>query len=255
MQNKYDLKGKTALVTGGGQGIGRSIVLALAEAGANVIINYRSNVSLAEETAELAGQFGNKVWLWPYGLVKEEVKENYLSFVAEHKCPPDILVTNASYQIRKPWDQVTKEDFADQMNVNVRSTLFLIQGAVPYMKERGWGRILNIGSVQQKRPHQEMCIYAASKMALVNLVSNLATQLAPWGITINTLSPGAIATGRNEAVLANPDYRKSTESKIPLGYVGTPEDCAQLALLLCSESGRYITGADYSVDGGMGLLF
>lgn len=255
MQNRYDLTGKTALVTGGGQGIGKSIVLALAEAGANVIINYRNNVLLAEETAELARQFGNKVWLWPYDLVQEEVKENYLAFVAEHQCPVDILVTNASYQIRKPWDQVTREDFADQMNVNVRSTLFLIQGVVPYMKESGWGRILNIGSVQQKRPHQEMPIYAASKMALVNLVSNLAPQLAPYGITINTLSPGAIATGRNEAVLANPEYRKLTERKIPLGYVGTPEDCAQLALLLCSEPGRYITGADYYVDGGMGLLF
>jgi NAD(P)-dependent dehydrogenase (short-subunit alcohol dehydrogenase family) len=255
MQNKYDLTGKTALVTGGGQGIGKSIALALAEAGANVIINYRSNALLAEETAELAGQFGRKVWLWPYDLVQEKVRENYLAFVAEHQCPADILVTNASYQIRKPWDQVTKEDFGDQMNVNVRSSLFLIQAVVPYMKEKRWGRIVNIGSVQQKRPHQEMCIYAASKMALVNLVSNLAPQLAPWGITINTLSPGAIGTGRNEAVLANPEYRNLTESKIPLGYIGTPEDCAQLALLLCSESGRYITGADYYVDGGMGLLF
>lgn len=255
MGNKYDLTGKTALVTGGGQGIGRSIVLALAEAGANVIINYRSNTPLAEETAEWAEKYGNKVWLWPYDLAREEVRENYLAFVAEHQCPADILVANASYQIRKSWDEVTKEDFAQQMNVNVRATLFLIQGAVPYMKEKGWGRILNIGSVQQKRPHPEMCVYAASKMALTNLVSNLAPQLAPWGITVNTLAPGAIGTGRNEAVLANPEYRKATEKKIPLGYVGNPDDCAQLALLLCSEAGRYITGADYYVDGGMSLLF
>lgn len=255
MQNKYDLTGKTALVTGGGQGIGRSIVLALAEAGANVIINYRSNASLAEETAGLARQFGNRVWLWPYDLVQEEVKKDYLAFVSAHQCPVDILVTNASHQIRRSWDQVTREDFADQMNVNFRSSLFLMQAVFPYMKEKGWGRILNIGSVQQKRPHQEMCVYAASKMALVSLVSNLAPQVAPWGITINTLSPGAIATGRNEEVLANPEYLRLTENKIPLGYVGTPEDCAPLALLLCSEAGRYITGVDYYVDGGMGLLF
>lgn len=256
MQSKYNLSGKTALVTGSSQGIGRSIVLELAKAGADVIINYRSNTRLAEETSETARKFGSRVWLWPFDLAREDVLENYKNFIVENHCPSvDILVTNASHQIRKPWDQVTKEEFALQMNVNVRSTLFLIQGVVPFMKDKKWGRILNIGSVQEKRPHPDMCVYAASKGALSNLVINLASQLASWGITVNTLAPGAIGTARNETVLADPEYLKKTVQKIPLGYIGEPGDCAQMALLLCSEAGRYITGCNYFVDGGMSLSF
>jgi len=251
----FDLTGKTALVTGGGQGIGKAIVHALAENGANVIINYRSNQSLAEQTASEVAKYGKKVWLWRYDLESEHVLEAYQEFAKTNMCHADILVANASVQVRKKWEEIDNAEFAQQINVNLRSTLQLIQGAVPHMRQCGWGRILNIGSVQQVRPHSQMCIYAASKSALVNLVKNLAPQLAPSGITINNLAPGAIATGRNEDALADPEYKKAVEAKIPLGYIGQPEDCAALALLLCSDAGRYITGADYLVDGGMGLCF
>lgn len=100
-----------------------------------------------------------------------------------------------------------------------------------------------------------MCVYAATKAGLVNLVKNLAPRLAPMGITINNLAPGAIATARNKDALADAEYRKAVESNIPLGYVGEAEDCAGAALLLCSDAGRYITGADYFVDGGLSLRF
>ena len=100
-----------------------------------------------------------------------------------------------------------------------------------------------------------MCIYAASKSGLVNLVKNLAPRFAPFGITINNLAPGAIATARNVEALADEKYKKIVESNIPLGFVGNPDDCAGTALLLCSDAGRYITGADYFVDGGLSLRF
>ena len=255
IHQKFDLTGKTALVTGGGQGIGKAIILALAENGANVVINYRSNQPLAEQTASEAAQYGKKVWLWQFDLGSEHVLEAYQEFADTNGCHADILFANASVQIRKKWDEIDNLEFAQQINVNLRSTLQLIQGVVPHMRQNGWGRILSIGSVQQVRPHSQMCVYAASKSALVNLVKNLAPQLAPFGITVNNLAPGAIATGRNEEVLSDPEYKKAAESKIPLGYVWQPEDCAALALLLCSDAGRYITGADYLVDGGMGLCF
>ena len=251
----FDLTGKTALVTGGSQGIGKAIVLALAENGADVVINYRSNQSLAEQTACEAAQYGRKIWLWPFDLESEQVLEAYRDFAETNNCHADILVANASVQIRKKWDEITNVEFAQQININLRSTLQLIQGVVPHMRQCGWGRILNIGSVQQVRPHNQMCIYAASKSALVNLVKNLAPQLAPFGITVNNLAPGVIATGRNEDALSDPDYKKTIEAKIPSGYIGQPEDCAALALLLCSDAGRYITGVDYLVDGGMGLCY
>ncbi|MDD4515496.1 SDR family NAD(P)-dependent oxidoreductase [Massilibacteroides sp.] len=254
IHNLFDLSSKTALVTGGGQGIGKAIALALAEYGANIIINYRSNTALAEETAVQIRSLGVKCWLWPLDLAEDNITEKLNTFIITHDCPVDILVANASVQIRKQWDQITDEEFATQVNVNLRSTLNLIQTVVPYMKEKQWGKILNIGSVQQTRPHKDMCIYAASKAGLVNLVKNLSVQLAPFGINVNNLAPGVITTARNEEVLANPDYNKATMQKIPLGFAGKPTDCAGLALLLCSDAGKYITGGDFFVDGGMSLF-
>lgn len=251
----FDLSSKTALVTGGGQGIGKAIALALAEYGADIIINYRSNVVLAEETAkQIRSLYGVKCRLWAFDLENDNVAEELHKFYTANNCTIDILVANASLQIRKPWDQVTNEELASQINVNLRSTLNLIQEVVPHMKEKKWGKILNIGSVQQARPHKDMCIYAASKSGLVNLVKNLAVQLAPFGINVNNLAPGVIATARNETVLANAQYRQATLDKIPLGFAGSPVDCAALAVLLCSDAGKYITGGDFFVDGGMSLF-
>lgn len=250
----FDLSSKTALVTGGGQGIGKAIALALAEYGANIIINYRSNAALAEETARLVSTYGVQCWLWPLDLAEDNITSKFNEFISANNCKVDILVANASVQIRKPWDEVTDDEFATQVNVNLRSTLSLIQGVVPHMKEQQWGKILNIGSVQQARPHKEMCIYASSKSGLVNLVKNLAVQLAPFGINVNNLAPGVIATARNETALGNPEYREAVLQKIPLGYAGLPTDCAALSLLLCSDAGKYITGGDFFVDGGMSLF-
>ena len=250
----FNLKGRTALVTGGSQGIGRAIVLALAEYGADVVINFRSHKELAYETAKEAEAFGVKAALWHFDIGRADVGEQWKKFAEENKCPADILVTNASAQVRAPWDEVTDEQFEAQINVNLRSTLKLVQSATTHMREKGWGRILNIGSVQQARPHKDMCVYAATKSALVNLIKNLAPRLAKFNITINNLAPGAIATGRNEEALSDGAYKKAVEGNIPLGYIGEPQDCAAAALLLCSDAGRYITGADYFVDGGLSLF-
>lgn len=254
IKDLFDLSSKTALVTGGGQGIGKAIALALAEHGANIIINYRSNAALAEETARLVKANGVQCWLWPLDLAEENITKKFNEFILANNCKVDILITNASVQFRKPWDEVTSDEFAAQINVNLRSTLNLIQGVVPHMKEQKWGKILNIGSVQQARPHKDMCIYAASKSGLVNLVKNLAAQLAPFGINVNNLAPGVISTARNETALGNPEYRDAILQKIPLGYAGLSADCAPLSLLLCSDAGRYITGGDFFVDGGMSLF-
>lgn len=113
--------------------------------------------------------------------------------------------------------------------------------------------MLTIGSVQQVRPHPEMLVYAASKSALANLVRGLARPWAAKGVTINNLAPGAIDTPRNARALSDASYRGIVLSKIPAGFVGDTADCAGLALLLCSDAGRYITGQDIYVDGGMGL--
>jgi len=247
------LKGKTALVTGGGQGIGRSICLMLAEQGADVIINYRSNKEKAERTNEDIKRFGVKSWLWEYDLNCKTLKNDFSRFCGTISQSPDILILNASIQIRKDWDKVTSEDFENQINVNLKASLELIQSCVPYMEEKKWGRILTLGSVQQNRPSRQMIVYAASKAAQLNMVKNLAWTLGGKGITINNLAPGVIATSRNEEVLSNDTFKENFCKKIPLGYIGEPQDVAPMALLLCSDAGRYITGTDIFVDGGLSL--
>lgn len=249
----FDLTSKRALVTGSGQGIGRAIAMALAESGADVMVHCAGNVVKAESTlreiASLGGKHGLTVGdLADPGAVKKIHAETVAALGGV-----DILVLNASVQIRKPWPEITVEEYRRQIDVNFGASLWLIQRFAPAMQSRNWGRILTIGSVQQARPHPEMAVYSASKSALVNLVHSLAPQLGPAGVTINNLAPGAISTGRNEQVLADEHYRKKVESKIPLGFVGEPIDCAGMALLLCSEAGRYVTGQDIFVDGGMSL--
>ncbi|MFO7977830.1 MAG: SDR family oxidoreductase, partial [Bacteroidales bacterium] len=251
----FNLKGKTALVTGGSQGIGKAISLALAEYGANLVINYRSNKELAEETKKEIINKGAKCWLIECDLSRLDSAKIISRYLNEHEVSPDILVLNASVQYRKAWDEVTPQEFEYQININFRASLFLIQEFFPSMKNNGWGRIVTLGSVQQSRPHPQMIVYAASKMAQLSMVKNLASQIGKYGVTINNLAPGVFPTIRNEEVLQNEKYKAMVEGKIPLGYIGDTADCAATALLLCSDAGKYITGQDIFVDGGMGLNF
>jgi glucose 1-dehydrogenase len=253
IKNLFNLKGKTALVTGGSQGIGKAISLALAEYGANLVINYRSGTEPALQTEKEIKALGVDCHLLACDLSATGSAKTISGFLKENNLGVDILVLNASVQFRNPWDQVTPDEFELQININFRASLFLIQELYPLMKERQWGRILTVGSVQQVRPHQQMIVYAASKNAQLSMVRSMAPEFARHGVTVNNLAPGAIITGRNEEVLKDNAYKKLTEAKIPLGYIGEPVDCAPAALLLCSDAGRYITGQDIFVDGGMGL--
>ncbi|MEO9892401.1 SDR family oxidoreductase [Aurantibacter sp.] len=255
IKNLFNLKGKTALVTGGSQGIGRAISLALAEYGANLVIVYRSEQKLAEQIKLEIQSFGVTCHLIKSDLSNTDAPETIVSILNEYYLKIDILVLNASVQIRNSWDNVSYEEYDFQMRVNFAASLFLIQKLYPNMCDKNWGRILTIGSVQQIRPHQEMLVYAASKMAQLSMVKSLAPQFGLNGVTINNMAPGAISTIRNEEVLSNKKYRKLVESKIPIGFIGEARDCASMALLLCSNAGRYITGQDMFVDGGMGLNF
>ncbi len=255
IKNLFNLKGKTALVTGGSQGIGKAISLALAEFGANIVINYRSGKALAEETCKEITNMGVECHLIACDLSSADSAKNIAKYLDDHKIETDILVLNASIQIRKPWNEVTAEEFELQINTNLRASLFLIRELYPAMQQKRWGRIVTLGSVQQIRPHQQMIAYAASKVAQLSMIKSLAPQFGPFGVTVNNLAPGAIWTGRNEEVLKNEQYKKNTEAKIPLGFIGEPVDCAATALLLCSDAGRYITGQDIFVDGGMSLNF
>lgn len=241
----FDLLGKKALVTGSTQGIGLAIAEGLAKQGSTVFINGGSGY---EKCKKVASQIpGSQI---AYGNLENS---NCADKMFEITGMVDILVLNASVQYRRKWDETNSEEFDRQIRINLKSNFELIQKYAPFMKRQRWGRILAIGSVQQYKPHKDMIIYAAGKCAQLSMVKNFAKQLAPWGITVNSLSPGVIATLRNASVLSDSIYKKGVLESIPCGYVGTPQDCVAGALLLCSEEGRYITGTDLVIDGGMRL--
>lgn len=251
----FDLKGKTALITGSGQGIGRETALLLAAHGAKVIINWRSRDEIAVETIKELEKAGADFLTWKYDLSSATIREDFEAWAKENNVVVDILVLNASVQFRNAWENITFDEFDTQMHTNVRASLALIQSCVPGMREKKWGRIVTVGSVQQSRPNTAMAVYAATKAAQNNLVMTLCGQLASDGITINNVAPGAIETIRNVQALSDTAYRKQIEASIPVGFVGQCEDIAPLILLLCSNEGRYITGADIPIDGGMSIPF
>ncbi len=241
----FDLTGKRALVTGSTQGIGYAIAQILHEHGAEVYIHGARDTVKAEKAA--------KSLSCDRFITADLSEDGAVEAIYKKTGELDIVVANASIQIRKAWTQITHEEFKEQINVNLRATLDLMQAYIPAMQRNKWGRFLVIGSVQEYRPHEQMAVYAASKCALQSLVHNVAKQVAKDGVTVNNLVPGVIVTPRNDKALADAEYAKKVLSGIPASFAGQPSDCAGAALLLCSDAGRYITGIELPIDGGMKL--
>lgn len=241
-----DLTGRTALVTGSSRGIGRAIAEAPTGAGAAVLV-HGAPEHAAEAEAVAAALPRSRA------LAMDLAAPGSGRALADAVGAVDILVLNAAVEVRADWHAATETDTELQLGANLREPLALLQVLVPGMAARGWGRVLALGSVQSARAHPQMLVYAATKSALVSIVRTLARQVAPAGVTVNVLSPGAIATQRNEAALADPAYRAAVLAAITAGRLGRSEDCAPLALFLCSDAAAYVTGAELRVDGGMSL--
>lgn len=243
------MENKRALVTGSSRGIGRAIALALAEDGFEIVLHCAGNVAKAQEVKALIEEKGGTATIIQADLCNLEDTARLAQSVGDI----DVLVLNASLQIKNHWDMISTADCLQQLNCNFVSSLMLIQSLTPNMQNKKWGRIVTIGSVQEQKPHPDMLVYSASKAAQTNMVHSLALQLAKDGITVNNVAPGVIYTDRNVEALSDEAYAKKVMSLIPVGFYGEPEDCAAMVKLLCSEQGRYITGQSIYVDGGKGI--
>ena len=162
-----------------------------------------------------------------------------------------ILINNASIQKSGHWLELGREDIESQVHADFTLPILLCQQVVPLMRSAGWGRIVNVGSIQQKGGNPQMLAYAMSKAALENMTRGLGRDLAGENITVNLIAPGYIDTFRNRDNFQSEADKEKVGRGIPVGRLGQPEDCAGLALLLCSESGSYITGQSIYVDGGL----
>lgn len=236
---------KTALVTGSTQGIGRAIVERLVKNGFKVIVHCSSDIEKAERVKKEIGAYK--------AVVCDLSDMNQVAALKGKTGAVDVLVLNASVQFKQKWQDISDTEIEKQLSVNVVSTLKLMQNYFSDMKKKGFGRIITIGSVNQHRQHPELSFYAATKCAVYSLVKNIAKEAAPFGVTVNNVSPGAIATPRNASVYNDETERKKVEALIPAGRFGTPEECAGIVAFLASEDSAYITGADIKVDGGMSL--
>lgn len=249
----FDLTGRRALVTGSSRGIGAALAVALAEAGADVMVHYTGNADHAREISAKVIAAGRRSGVVQADLAADDAPARIHAATIAALGGIDILILNASIQFKKVWTDFIREDIDRHYAVNYRSSLQLMQLCVPAMSAAKWGRVLTVGSVQELRPHPEMLPYSSLKHAQTALGAGLAKQLAADGVTLNNLAPGVILTDRNTDALADPDYAEKVRAAIPARSFGESADCVGAALLLCSDAGRYITGQNLFVDGGLGL--
>ncbi len=244
------LAGKRVLITGSSRGIGKAMAEGFAKCGAKVLLHGTKETETLKNTYDEINKINNDVFVTTADLSCDDSPEKIYSDAAKFFGGVDILICNASLQIRNSWKDVSADEANLQLKINLVSAMRLIQLCVPEMINNNWGRIITVGSVQQVKPHPAMLVYSASKAALMNMVESLSLQVAENNITVNNIAPGTIHTDRNTKVLSDVAYFEKVKNDIPLKIIGEPEDCAGIALLLASDYGRYITGENIFVDGG-----
>jgi NAD(P)-dependent dehydrogenase (short-subunit alcohol dehydrogenase family) len=246
--DKFRLDGRTALVTGSRREIGRAIAEGLGAVGARVAVHHAGTDEEARDAAGVVAAIGNDAQAFAADFSQRGSAENLAVEVTAAFGQVDILVLNASIEILQPVGGIDRAAYDKQMEINVWSTLALLQALVPGMAARGWGRVVTVGSVQQISPAAEMMVYAGYKALQHNWAINLARQFTRQGVTVNNLAPGLISTARNADQIAARGAQMT--ARVPAGRMGRPDDLVGAALLLCSDAGEYISGANLYVDGG-----
>jgi glucose 1-dehydrogenase len=246
------LKDRVAIVTGSSSGIGQSIAARLAGEGASIVINYAGDPEGAEETLKQVTAAGAKGIIVQADVSKVEAVRDLVDQAWKAFASADILVNNAGMEKKSDFCEAREEDYDHVLGVNLKGPFFLTQAFVQRLRDtRKPGRVINISSVHEDMAFPGFATYCASKGGLRMLMRNLAVELGPLGITVNNVAPGAIATPINTALLENKPKLNALLAQIPLGRLGTPEDVASLVAFLASDDASYITGATFTVDGGL----
>jgi 3-oxoacyl-[acyl-carrier protein] reductase len=238
----HELTGKVALVTGASRGIGRAIAVALAKAGVDVAANYHKREVEAQQVCSQVEALGRRAVAVKADVANADEVSRLIATVQKVLGAADILVNNAAISRPQPLNEITEKDWDEVLSVNLKSAFIVTQAVLPGMRERGWGRIINLSSVAAQTggvigPH-----YAASKAGALGLTHSCAALLAKEGITVNAIAPALIAT---EMVTSNP---KARPDLIPVGRFGTVEEVAEVVVMLASNG--YITGQTINVNGG-----
>jgi glucose 1-dehydrogenase len=246
------LKGKATLVTGASRGIGRAIAERFAAEGARVAVNYLPRGQNEQEARAVADGLKTQGMIVGADVSSRGDVEQMVSEVVKTFGRLDIAVCNAGIEIKKPFLEVTDDDWDKVIAVNLYGSFVVSQVAARQMVGQGeGGKLVFISSVHEDIPFPGYASYCASKGGVRMLMRNLAMELSPHKINVNNIAPGAIATPINQAVLNDPEAKAAAITEIPWGRFGRPEEVATVAVFLASDEAEYVTGSTYYVDGGL----
>ena len=248
----FNLEGKNAFVSGASRGLGRQFANALAKAGANIVITSRTLESLKTTKQEIEA-LGRKCIEIEMEVLKEDSIVNAVKRAEAELGPISILVNNAGCNIRKPALEVTWKDWETVVDTNLKGAFFLAKEIAKGMTERGYGRIVNIGSVTSVAGYAGLGPYGASRGGIKQLTMSLAHDWGDKGVTVNCLAPGWFKTEQNAKLFGKSDWVSYIEERIPLGRVGRPDDLDGTCIFLSSDASAYVTGQTLLVDGGISV--
>ena len=246
------LEDKIAIVTGSSLGIGRAIAVAFAREGASVTINYRSHPEQGKEAVEEIEKSGGKAISVQADVSEPEGVKDLIQQTVQEFGRIDVMVNNAGIEQKVPFLETPLEVWEKVISVNLTGVWIGCQEAARQMVSQGnGGRIINVSSVHEDLPMPTNSPYCAAKGGVRMMMRTIAVELAPHGITVNNIAPGAVETPINKNLDDHPEQRQELISEIPLGRIGRPEDVASVAVYLASDASSYSTGSTFFVDGGM----
>ena len=245
------LNGKVAVVPGGSRGLGRAIVLKMAELGADVAFSYAGNAAAAEETAQLCREKGVRVLALQADVSSAQAVTDFFAAVEQEFGKVDILVNNAGITRDNLIMRMKEEEFDQVIDTNLKGTFLCMKAVARGMMKRRSGRIINLSSVVALRGNPGQANYCASKAGVIGMTKSMARELAGRGVTVNAIAPGFIETDMSAKLPE--DVKTSMAASIPMGRMGQAEDIANVAAFFASDEAAYVTGQVLCVDGGMAM--